>query len=112
MRAEIAGLIDGTLAEARRQAARTLTVLYEHYSAVPVHAELQQHKGRPPEEADYLEQAWATSLVGTAADIRPEVARYIGAGIGAFELKFIYHSVDHLVNQMRKFADGVFAHVR
>jgi probable F420-dependent oxidoreductase len=109
---EIEVLVDDTTAEARRQAARTLTVLYEHYSGVPVHAELQQDKGRPPEEADYLEQAWATSLVGTVGDIRPEVQRYIGAGIGAFELKFIYHNVDHLVTQMRKFADGVIAHVR
>lgn len=109
---EIEVLVADSQAEARQQAARTLTVLYEHYSGVPAHAELHQMTGRRLEDADFLMEAWATSLVGNVADLRDEVRRYVDAGIGAFELKFIYHSIDHMVAQMREFAGGVMAHVR
>ena len=103
---EIEVLVSDTRDEARRQAAKTLITLYEHYSGVPAHAELKE------EQPDFLAQAWATSLVGTVDGIRDEVARYMHAGCDAFELKFIYHDIDHLIGQMRRFADGVIAHVR
>ncbi len=103
---EIAVLVAETTDKARQQAARTLITLYEHYSGVPAHAELQEV------QSDLLAQAWATSLVGTDDGIREEVTRYISAGCQAFELKFIYHDIDHLVAQMRQFAEGVIAHVR
>jgi probable F420-dependent oxidoreductase len=103
---EIEVLVGKTTEEARRLAAKTLITLYEHYSGVPAHKELKEV------EPDVLAQAWATSLVGTVDGIREEVRRYIGAGCGAFELKFIYNDIDHLVAQMRQFADGVISHVR
>jgi len=107
---EIEVMLAGTKEEARQQAALTLTTLYEHYSGVPVHAELS--KGGGAADRTYLEQAWATTLVGTTDDVRSEVKRYIDAGCGAFELKFIYHSIDHMVSQMRQFAEAVFPDVR
>jgi probable F420-dependent oxidoreductase len=103
---EIEVLIADTTAEARQQSALTLQTLYEHYAGVPVHAELQETM------SDVLEQAWSTSLVGTVDDVRGEVQRYTDAGCGAFELKFIYHTIDHLVAQMRQFAEGVMGHAR
>jgi probable F420-dependent oxidoreductase len=103
---EIEALVADTTEEARRQASRTLVTLYEHYSGVPAHVELKEV------EPDVLAQAWATSLVGTVEGIREEVRRYMSSGCGAFELKFIYQDIDHLVAQMRQFADGVMAHVR
>jgi probable F420-dependent oxidoreductase len=103
---EIEVLVADSTDEAKRQAARTLITLYEHYSGVPAHAELKEV------DPDVLEQAWATSLVGTVDGIREEVRRYIGVGCNAFELKFIYHDIDHMVVQMRRFAEGVIAHVR
>ena len=103
---EIEVLVGPTTDEARRLASRTLVTLYEHYSGVPAHMELQEV------EPDFLAQAWSTSLVGTVEGIREEVRRYMEAGCGAFELKFIYHDIDHLVAQMRQFADGVIARVR
>jgi probable F420-dependent oxidoreductase len=109
---EIEVLVADSQVEARRQAAKTLTVLYEHYSGVPAHAELAEATGTRLEEAGFLEQAWATSLVGPVAEIRSEVRHYMEAGCGAFELKFIYHSIDHLLKQMREFAEGVISHVR
>ncbi len=105
---EIEVSVAASLAEARRSAASTLLTLYEHYSGVPAHADLA--KADP--DSDLLTQAWATSLVGTVSDIRDEVRRYADAGCGAFELKFIYHDIDHLSAQMRQFADGVIAHMR
>jgi len=104
--AEIEVLVASSVDEARRQAAKTLITLYEHYSGVPAHADLKD------EMPDFLGQAWATSLVGTTASIQEEVTRYVDAGVDAFELKFIYHDIDHLVLQMNQFAKGVIAHVR
>ncbi len=103
---EIEVLVANTTEEARRQASRTLVTLYEHYSGVPAHMELSEV------EPDFLSQAWATSLVGTVEGIREEVRRYMDSGCGVFELKFIYHDIDHLVAQMRQFAEGVMSHVR
>lgn len=103
---EIEVLVADSVDEARKQSAKTLTTLYEHYSGVPAHVELKDV------EPDFLRQAWATSLIGTSESIRDEVQRYIDAGCGAFELKFIYHTIDHMVAQMRQFAEGVIAHVR
>lgn len=103
---EIEVLVAETTEEARRQAAKTLVTLYEHYSGVPAHAELRD------EQPEFLDQAWATSLVGTVEGIREEVGRYAGAGCHAFELKFIYHDIDHLIRQMHQFAEGVIANVR
>jgi probable F420-dependent oxidoreductase len=104
---EIEVSVADTTDEARAQAALTLKTLYEHYSAVPAHAELQDQV-----DIDVLEQAWATSLVGSPTDIRSEVERYIDAGCTAFELKFIYHSIVHMIAQMRQFAQGVMNPVR
>ena len=109
---EIEVMIAATTAEARRQAARTLTTIYEHYSGVPAHAELSKSTGGVDTNSDLLTQAWATSLVGSADDVRDEVRRYVDAGCGAFELKFIYHDIDHMIVQMRQFAEGVIENVR
>ena len=103
---EIEVSVAETRDKARQQAARTLLTLYEHYSGVPAHADLA--KANP----DFLAQAWSTSLVGTPEDINAEVRRYVEAGCGAFELKFIYHDIDHLSTQMREFAQGVMTQVR
>jgi probable F420-dependent oxidoreductase len=105
---EIEVSVAGTTDEAKAQAALTLKTLYEHYSAVPAHTELQTSQA----DADLLEQAWATSLVGSPADIRSEVERYVESGCTAFELKFIYHNIDHMIAQMRQFAQGVMVPVR
>lgn len=103
---EIEVLVAETVEEAKRQSAKTLTTLYEHYSGVPAHIELKET------EPDFLRQAWATSLVGTVDSIRDEVERYVAAGCATFELKFIYHTIDHMVDQMRQFAAGVVDRVR
>jgi probable F420-dependent oxidoreductase len=109
---EIEASVADTADEAKAQAALTLKTLYEHYSATTAHAELQQTTGSGQTDAGFLEQAWATSLVGSPTDIRAEVERYIESGCTAFELKFIYHSIDHMIAQMRQFAQGVMDPVR
>ncbi|MGH8913054.1 MAG: LLM class flavin-dependent oxidoreductase [Acidimicrobiia bacterium] len=56
----------------------------------------------PPEE-----QIRATSLCGDPDQVGETVARYVEGGVDHFELKFIYQSVDHLIEQMELFATQV-----
>lgn len=56
----------------------------------------------PPEE-----QIRATSLCGDPDRVGETVARYVDGGVEHFEMKFIYHSIDHLIEQMELFAKRV-----
>ena len=58
-------------------------------------------------DADPLQEVWNSSLIGTAADVTDEIGRYVDAGCTLFELKFIYHTIDHLLEQWQKFAEEV-----
>ncbi len=53
------------------------------------------------------DEAAATSLIGSPATISERVQRYVEAGVDHFELKFVYHSIDHLIDQMTLFRDEV-----
>jgi probable F420-dependent oxidoreductase len=57
--------------------------------------------------ADPLQEVWNSSLVGSSAAVAEEVGRYVEAGCTLFELKFIYHTVDHLIEQWQKFSEEV-----
>lgn len=46
-------------------------------------------------------------LIGSADDIGEKIARYVEAGVNHFEMKFIYHTVDHLLEQLEQFASAV-----
>ena len=46
-------------------------------------------------------------LVGSADDITEKIARYVDAGVNHYEMKFVYHSVDHLLEQLEHFASAV-----
>jgi probable F420-dependent oxidoreductase len=50
------------------------------------------------------DQAWRTSLIGSLTDVEERVGEYTAAGVDHFELKFIYHSLDHLSEQMEAFS--------
>jgi len=56
----------------------------------------------PPEE-----KIRRSSLVGSADEVREQVARFVASGVRHFELKFIYHSIDHLLEQMQLFREEV-----
>ena len=43
-----------------------------------------------------------------AQTISPKrIARYVDAGVNHYEMKFVYHSVDHLLEQLEHFASAV-----
>lgn len=56
-----------------------------------------------------LEQAYACALFGSPEEIREQVAAYEAVGVTHFELKFIYHKVDQLLEEMELFSNEVIA---
>jgi alkanesulfonate monooxygenase SsuD/methylene tetrahydromethanopterin reductase-like flavin-dependent oxidoreductase (luciferase family) len=58
------------------------------------------------------EEAAASALVGSPATIAQRVRAFHEAGVDHFELKFIYRSVDQLLEQMEVFSREVIPAVR
>ena len=66
--------------------------------------------GALPDGYDYSathEAIAAAGLVGTADDIGEKIARYVESGVNHYEMKFIYHTVDHLLEQLEHFASAI-----
>ena len=61
--------------------------------------------------ADALQEIWKSSLIGSAASVSEEITRYLSAGCTAFELKFIYSSIDQLIEQWHMFTEEVLPNV-
>lgn len=53
------------------------------------------------------EDSIASALLGSPDEILDQVAEYAAAGVEHFEMKFIYHSPEHLAEQMEMFAQTV-----
>jgi len=95
---EIQVLLADSAAEAQRQAERTMGAFETGYAGTTGgFAEDQK-------SADTLNEIWNSSLIGTPEQVRDRVAEYVAAGCTYFELKFIYHNLDHLFEQWMKFA--------
>jgi alkanesulfonate monooxygenase SsuD/methylene tetrahydromethanopterin reductase-like flavin-dependent oxidoreductase (luciferase family) len=58
-------------------------------------------------DADPLQEVWNSSLIGSSEAVVEEIGRYVDAGCTLFELKFIYHTIDHLLEQWQKFSEEV-----
>lgn len=58
------------------------------------------------------EEAIASALLGSPDEILEQVADYRDAGVEHIEMKFIYHSEEHLAEQMQLFAETVMAKSR
>jgi hypothetical protein len=63
-------------------------------------------------EAETLSELWNASLIGSPEDLTAEIGRYLDAGCSYFEMKFIYNTVDHLLEQMAMFASEVVPNFR
>jgi alkanesulfonate monooxygenase SsuD/methylene tetrahydromethanopterin reductase-like flavin-dependent oxidoreductase (luciferase family) len=87
---EIMASIAETTDAAVEKSRRTFAVLSEGFQT------------NPPEE-----QIRAASLCGDPDHVGETVGRYVDGGVDHFELKFIYHSIDHLIEQMELFATRV-----
>lgn len=103
---EIQILLANTDEEARRQAARTMGAFETGYAGTTgAFAEDKQ-------KADTLGEIWASSLIGSPEHVRDRIHEYVDAGCTYFELKFIYHDLDHLFEQWRRFASVVLPDFR
>jgi len=47
------------------------------------------------------------SLIGSTEEVSEAVRRYVDGGVTHFEMKFIYQSIDHLVDQMQLFQEEI-----
>lgn len=54
-----------------------------------------------------LEELESVSLIGSPAEIREKVQAYTEAGVSHFEIKFIYPTIDRLLEMMRLFSAEV-----
>jgi probable F420-dependent oxidoreductase len=90
-----------TTEEARRRAKRTMDVFDVGYRGVT---------GRFSEQgtsADTVSEIWQASLIGSPEDLTEEIAQYLDAGCTYFEMKFIYHTIEDLLEQMAMFSEEV-----
>ncbi len=54
-----------------------------------------------------LEELEKVSLIGSPGEIRDKVQAYIGAGVSHFEIKFIYPTIDRMLEMMSLFSEEV-----
>jgi probable F420-dependent oxidoreductase len=87
--------------QARKEVERTVLAFEEGYEGTT---------GLLAEETDntdMLTEIWNSSLIGSSEDVAAQIGEYLEAGCTAFEMKFIYHTVDHLLEQWAKFTEEV-----
>lgn len=97
---EIQILLAATEEEAKRQAAKTMGAFEDGYAGTT-------GGFAGDKDASTLGEIWASSLIGTPEQVRDQIEEYVAAGCTYFELKFIYHDLEHLFSQWRTFADVV-----
>lgn len=54
----------------------------------------------------------ATGLVGSTDDVGEKLRRYVDAGVKHYEMKFVYHTVDHLIEQLEMFEQEIMPKFR
>lgn len=98
---EIQVYLGDTMEQARSEVEPTMRAFEEGYAGTTdVHLSDE-------EKTDTLSAIWNASLVGSPDDVTEQIQRYLDAGCTAFEMKFIYHSVDHLIEQWTRFQEEV-----
>ncbi len=59
-----------------------------------------------------MDDVYKSDLVGSPEAVGDRVRQYVAGGVSHFELKFVYHTLDHLVEQMNLWAEAVAPAVR
>lgn len=92
---EVYVCVDGDSQMARNKSAKTTGVLPEGFAddATP-------------------EAVAAAGLIGSAEEVRDKLGRYVEAGVRAYEMKFIYHTVRDYEAQLELFAEKVIPSFR
>jgi probable F420-dependent oxidoreductase len=99
---EIQIMLAETTDEARRQAQHTMGALEQGYEGTT-----GGFSDEGKSAANTADEIWKSSLVGSPADVGDEIARYLESGCTFFELKFIYHTISHLKEQLAAFHDEI-----
>jgi alkanesulfonate monooxygenase SsuD/methylene tetrahydromethanopterin reductase-like flavin-dependent oxidoreductase (luciferase family) len=92
---------------ARAMVGRTMGAFEEGYAGTTGGVEGERDAG----SSDTMNEIWRSSLVGSTASVTEEIQRYVDSGCTFFELKFIYHTLDHLEEQLQMFAEEIAPHV-
>lgn len=92
-----------TTEAARKMVAKTMGAFEEGYAGTTGGVEGK----RDAEATDTMDAIWASSLIGSVDAVGEEIRRYVDAGCTFFELKFIYHTLSHLEEQLQMFAEGI-----
>jgi probable F420-dependent oxidoreductase len=100
---EIQVYLADTMEQARADVEPTMLAFEEGYAGTTGHHLSEK------ERTDTLSSIWAASLVGSPDDVSAQIQAYLDSGCTAFEMKFIYHSVDHLIEQWTRFQEEVAA---
>jgi len=98
---EIQVYLADSMDQARAEVEPTMRAFEEGYAGTTgIHLTEEQR-------TDTLSQIWASSLVGSPDDVSELIQSYLDSGCTAFEMKFIYHTVDHLIEQWTRFQEEV-----
>jgi len=110
-------LRDGLAAKGR--GGETFTIAKECYASLAPTSEEARAKSRATFETftkgftvKTYEEAIASALLGSPDEVLEQIADYRDAGVEHIEMKFIYHSEDHLAEQMELFAQSVLVPAR
>jgi len=98
---EIQVYLADTMEQARADVEPTMLAFEEGYAGTTGHHQSEEERG------DTLTAIWNSSLVGSPDDVSGQIQAYLDAGCTAFEMKFIYHSVDQLIEQWTRFQEEV-----
>ena len=98
---EIQVYLADTMEQARAECEPTMLAFEEGYAGTTgIHLSEE-------ERTDTMTAIWAASLVGSPDDVTQRIQEYLDSGCTAFEMKFIYHSTDHLIEQWTRFQEEV-----
>ena len=102
---EIQVYIADTVDQARQDVEPTMLAFEEGYAGTTgIFSDAGQ-------KTDTLNEIWASSLIGSSDSVAERINEYLESGCTAFEMKFIYHSVDHQIEQWQRFCDEVLPQV-
>lgn len=96
-----------TTDDARAMVSRTMGAFEEGYAGTTGGVD----GDRDAAATDTMDAIWSSSLVGSTQAVGEEIQRYVDAGCTFFELKFIYHTLDHLEEQLQMFAEEIAPNV-
>jgi probable F420-dependent oxidoreductase len=87
---EVSACIGRTSEDAQNASRRTLEASVGHFSARKT-----------------LQDAISGTFVGSPEELRDRVGHFVKGGVNHFELKFMYQSVDHLIDQMSLWSEEI-----